>query len=148
AVRLSAVWSLILFGKPTSPDDLRIEEKVLQGLTVDKPQAGRTGGKPFSGRGAIWAYVCLMRIGDVSEGYLASISKYLKSKDLQTRIHAARAFSVINVYGGSQAPALIDALVNEEEPAALIWIITALGSMGDLAKDAELQLKRLAGHKE
>jgi HEAT repeat protein len=142
SVRLSAVLSLILFGKPSSSFDQKEEERVLHTLTVERP------GKPFSIKVAIWAYVGLMRIDKVSEGHLASISKYLKNKDLQARTHAARALAVVGPQASSQVPDLIVALDKEEDASAIIWMVSALGNMRDAAKEAQPHLERLKNHKE
>jgi HEAT repeat protein len=147
AVRLSSVLSLIVFGKPALPGDVEAEKKVLQGLIIDKTQSGKAGGR-FSSKVAIWAYVAIMLIDRVSEGHLQGISKFLKNNDLQSRVHAARALQAIGPQASSQVRALIDALTVEKDSVALIWMITALGNMGDLAKEAGPSLERLRGHQE
>jgi HEAT repeat protein len=138
-VRMSAVLSLILFGRPANGSDLKMEEKFLQSLTGEKQNK----------RVAIWAYIGLLRIADhVSDTHLRGISKFLKTPDVQVRLNAARALAVAGPDGASQAPALMELLNMDEDPGVLYWVITALGRMGPKAKEAEPYLEKLKEHKE
>jgi HEAT repeat protein len=142
-VRLQAVLALILFGKPGKIDEVRREEQILQALTSEKQK-----------KVAVWAHVGLMRLDEkmadrASEHHLTAISKYLKSKDFQCRMHAARALAVIGPYAKTQVPPLTDALSDKDNDAfVLIWVITALSNMKDDAKEALPALDRLKSHSD
>jgi HEAT repeat protein len=143
-VRLAAVLSLILYGRPTSPADIKGEEQALQFLTSEKHP--RTNEKQ-SKKVIIWAHVGLMRITEVSDHHLSGITKYCKNADMTARVHAIRAMAVIGPSAKAKVPDLIECL-SDKEAQVLYWACVALGNMGDAAKQAMPELEKLKQHQD
>ncbi len=132
-VRYESLLSLILFGTPGLPADLKLEKERLATL-------GRYGKQPP--KVAIWANVAYMRIAGVSQQHLATIARYLKDPDMTARVHAGRALSLIGREAKSTIPDLIPAL-EDKELEVRTWVCAALSNMGPDARAALPALNRM-----
>jgi HEAT repeat protein len=135
-VRLEALYALIQLGKP-HPAEFRKEEQNLQQL-ISPRQPKKV---------VIWARVALMRIDKVDEKNLAAIAAFLRSPDMETRVHAARALATVGSEAKSTIPKLIDAL-DDKEPEVVVWCCAALGRMEDSLAAIKTALEKLANHPE
>jgi HEAT repeat protein len=138
-VRLESIYSLIWLGIPGDAVWKATEEKYLETMIANR------GRSPQPDKIAIWARVALMRIGKVSETHLVAIAKFLKSKKLDSRVHAARALGAIGPSAGSRADDLVQAL-DDKEPEVLVWSSNALGNLRQHSKDAVPKLTQLTSH--
>jgi HEAT repeat protein len=137
-VRLEAIHALITLGAPAKPGDLAQEKIALQSLIHEK-------GDHQPKKIAIWARVALMRIDKVTETHLAPIRQELTSKELETRIEAAKALAIIGEPAHSCVDSLIAAL-EDKDPRVVFWSCYALARMGKYANGALAALERLTQH--
>jgi HEAT repeat protein len=135
-VRLEALYSLIMMGIPGHPQDKARETTALHNLIT----SGRQPDKVH-----IWGRVAIMRIEKVSEQHLVVIAKYLRSPNVETRIHAARAFATIGPEAASRVEDLVDAL-SDKDNLMVFWTVQALAQMGDKAQKALPALQKLSNH--
>jgi HEAT repeat protein len=138
-VRVEALYSLIMMGVPNIEDRRRELDTLASLCTAKQPDKVQ-----------IWAHVAIMRIESVSEQHLIVIAKFLKSRKLDTRIHAARAFATIGPEAKSYLDPLVDAL-EDKEPTMLVWVCSALAQMGEEAQKNKRVipvLQKLLGHSE
>jgi hypothetical protein len=98
----------------------------------------------------IWAHVCLIDQKGGSLQDLAEITKFLKSKNPESRENAARALATLAYLKMdilSQLEQMVAALEDKDNlkdnPAVIIWICVALAKLGDDAKSALLTLQKL-----
>ncbi len=132
-VRLEAVRSLVLLGRPASPADYRYAlTAILRAFDDRDPSV------------ALWARVAVMRIQDkVSEKYLSGISKFLTDRDPQVRIQALQALAMIGGEAADHVPEMV-ARLKDPEPMVVGWAIESLGRMGPAARDAVPSLRKLS----
>jgi len=83
-VRLEAVMALGSMGKPASEMTRLSVMRALQNELRDRDPTI-----------AVWCYVGMMALDRMADTYLAEIIKFLKSKDVATRTHAARALGMV-----------------------------------------------------
>jgi HEAT repeat protein len=83
-VRLEAVMAMGSMGKPTNE---MTRQTVIRAMQNELRERDKTI--------AVWAYVSLMALDRMSEAYLAELIKFLESKDVATRTHAARALGMV-----------------------------------------------------
>jgi HEAT repeat protein len=130
-VRLQAVVSIIVVGRKMRETELVHTKSALLRLTSEK-QPDHIN---------IWARVALMQIENTaSEQHLLAIVKYLKSKALDSRIHASRALATLGMLKldyKSRVKDLIEVLDNKKEDATVkYWAISALGNLYEEAKES------------
>ncbi len=141
-VRYEALLSLFVLGKPAPLRDFQRLEQHLTMLTKDRLPPNNTVRKQ-SPKVVIWAHMTLMRIKDVSALHLSPIAKYLKDPKAEIRIQAARALATVGEKAKPHVNDLIAAL-DDKDPNVVVWVCTALGSIGPASQDAVGPLKHLA----
>ncbi len=136
-VRLEAVVGLAATGIPSNQ---AMRAAVVQSLT------NRTNTKVERDRTlAVWAYVGLMAVDQPSEAYLAGIARLLKSGDVPTKTHAARALGVLGQEAKAKVPELIDALRDKETSVSgmACWALAEMARKFDPGPEAASALSDL-----
>jgi HEAT repeat protein len=136
-VRLEAVLSLIVLGKPDKQaDQLRIEVGLARLLKDPNKHV------------LIWARIGLMRLQGVNPKHLIEIAKLLKEPEATVRSHVGRALGTVGPEAKSRVGDLVDALQVEQDPLAVYWIVWAMLQIGDPSPRAITALKQLSQSKD
>ena len=136
-VRYAAITAIALLGKPNNPVTSAGVEKALTELANGND-------KIF----AIWAKVGLANQDVLSAAtHVKFLSQMLKQSDLQVKLEAMRAISVIGPLAKSTVPDLIDLLDDKEN-----WVVfnacLTLGSLNVEAREAKDPLTKLLAKKD
>ena len=136
-VRYAAITAIALLGKPNNPVTSAGVEKALTELANGND-------KIF----AIWAKVGLANQDVLSTAtHVKFLSQMLKQSDLQVKLEAMRAISVIGPLAKSTVPDLIDLLDDKEN-----WVVfnacLTLGSLNVEAREAKDPLTKLLAKKD
>jgi HEAT repeat protein len=134
-VRLEAAIALGAMGRPVVKDQA-IALRALQVALRDKDKTI-----------TIWAHVSQMAIDHVTDDGLNAIAKHLKGKDLQCKVHAARALAAIGREAKKKIPDIIG-LLQDKDPYAVVAALDALGTFGGYASDAESSIKAVMEQKD
>jgi HEAT repeat protein len=141
AVRLEAIHGLITLGRPAKATDFALEQRALQSLIHE-----RNDRQPK--KIAIWARVALMRIENkISDAHVAAIVHELSSKDLDTRIEAAKALAIVGEGAHAHVSELITAL-EDKDARVIYWSCCGLAKMGRFGTAALPALERLTQHSD
>jgi HEAT repeat protein len=131
-VRLEALFSLVVLGKPAQTEWLQNEKHALQLRFRDSDKTV-----------ALWARVAWMRIEKVEELHLTFIGQMLKNPDAAVCIQAAQALGLIGPDARSQVPRLLEALDDKNDLVSLA-AVNALMKMGSDADRALPALTKMA----
>jgi HEAT repeat protein len=124
-VRVEAVCSLIVMGKPTNP-------AIKSSVELALGKALRDSDKHV----VIWANVAMILLHDNSEKNLIGIAGFLRTPHPTiVRLDAARALAMLNKKARTRIPDLVDAL-QDKDTAVVLMSITALVAMGDPGNEA------------
>lgn len=137
-VKLQAILSLSVVGKPTKQTELDAETKVLEGRLRDADKNIQ-----------IWSLLLLMYLdkNKLSPQNLNLMARYLNDPDLSVRLNALRAFATLRKEAKPQLPALIRCL-QSKEPDMVLGTILALADIGPAADAALPELRRLSNSKD
>lgn len=143
AVRVEALQSLIILGKPSSEDDTEAMRKSIN-ARLNQKSAKYESDKVMQ----LFLRVCLMRLDEkqVTEANLSPISSALR--DPKLRMSAARALELLGKDARSKVPNLIEGL-QSDKPEDLPFVavcLSALAAMGTDAKPAEAAVMKLTSH--
>ncbi len=136
-VRYAAITAIALLGKPNNP-------VVSAGVDKALTELANGNDKIF----AIWAKVGLANQDVLSAAtHVKFLSQMLKQSDLQVKLEAMRAISVIGPLAKSTVPDLIDLLEDKEN-----WVVfnacLTLGSLNVEAREAKDPLTKLLAKKD
>lgn len=135
-VKLQAILSLSVIGKPANQADLAVETKVLEGRLKDPDKNIQ-----------IWSLLLLMYLDktNLSSQNLTFLARYLNEPDLAVRLNALRAFATLRKEAKPKVPDLIRCL-QSKEPDMVYGTILALADIGSAAEAAVPELKKLTGN--
>jgi HEAT repeat protein len=124
-VKLEAIISLGVMGRPADPQQLTTIENTLKNISQNS-----------NSRDAIlciWAHYGLMahmKDGEVSEPHLMGIAKHATSPDVVTRVHTAQALGTIGSKAKSQVDVVIK-MLQDKDGDVFIAACMALANMGE-----------------
>jgi HEAT repeat protein len=149
-VRVQELVSLVIYGAAVNNQAKAAEQAALLDLTKSRQDPRQAQAESV----VIWAHMAFLRLTSGSsqehnEEHLQGISKFLKSKKVDVREHAARAMATLGLFNppilaNSRIDDMIEALDNPKEVGNVqIWLLTALGKFGTDAKRALPQVEKL-----
>lgn len=139
--KLETIQGLGAMGRPPNPS--------LQAKVISELQLCTNTRDPRNRPITIWAYAGLaaMQDGDAADASLATLAKFLKNQDLDTRVQAAMALGAIRGKAKKRVPALLTMLA-DKEPYAVQAACTALGLVGETGDSVVDALVEMLRHKD